>query len=469
MAGNLQSKLNSLAVRAARGNPELLDVVQELINEVTRLGIAVDPPPISQNRASSGTFESPDAPNGFSYSFTPRNVILTWSAASSDFVYYELRKGDTWDTATRILVTAERQAILEPLLEGTHNYLLKSVSLDGQYSGNTLSLEIIVLAIGAVNITSQTIDQNVLLYWNEPAHTFEISHYIVTRNGDEYTRVTAEFAAIVELVGDIYLFGVIPVDIAGNEGPESTISVDVLGPPDFILRDEFFSDLSGTKVNAKLEGDRLILPINLTETYAAHFTSRGWTSPQSQVTAGYPIYIQPGTTTASYKETFDVGIIYPSSILSIAWNVTVITGAFTIGVSTRVSDDGISWSAAQLGQNIFVESVRFIEVTVNFTGGNDAALAYFYNFSVHVSVKESMDSGEISALSTDPSGTFVTFNIPFKDVQSITLTAEGTTGPFTCLYDFNDVPNPTGFSVYVFNAAGVRQSKLVSWKARGII
>lgn len=471
MPGSVQTKLQSLYARAAKGNPEMLDILNELIREVDRLGIIIDPPPVIQTRASSETFGVPDSPAGISAIINPRNVILFWEAPTSDVIYYELRKGTVWATAERILITAERQVILDPLLEGDHTFLLKSLSLDGQYSTGTESLTLTIPEMGAPNVTTQTIDQNVLLFWTPPASTFEITEYVIERNGFEVARVSGTFAAYVELVGDTYEYSVRAVDIAGNEGSEGVVSVLVAGPPDFILRNDFQSDLSGTKVNAKIEtyDISLLLPINLTETWDEHFSDRLWTEIQDQIDAGYPLYIQPGTTTASYSETFDVGTIYPSTILSISWNVSIITGSFTISVSTRVSDDGIAWSTPQIGQNIFVESVRYIEVTVNFTGNNDAALLKFFNFRVAVQVKQSMDSGIISAVSSDPTGTFVNFNVPFKDVDSLTLTVEETTGPFTALYDFNDIPNPTGFSVYVFNTAGVRQSKEVSWKARGII
>jgi hypothetical protein len=92
------------------------------------------------------------------------------------------------------------------------------------------------------------------------------------------------------------------------------------------------------------------------------------------------------------------------------------------------------------------------------------------NFQIFLNVKRENDGGEIEAISTDASGTAVTFNKAFKDIETITATVKAVSGgAFIAVVDFNDVPNPTGFSVYVYDTAGVRQSKKVEWKARGIL
>lgn len=90
------------------------------------------------------------------------------------------------------------------------------------------------------------------------------------------------------------------------------------------------------------------------------------------------------------------------------------------------------------------------------------------NLTIRLDVKRENDGGTVNALSTDVSGTVVTFNKPFKDIETITVSVKETTRYFA-MYDFVDIPNPTSFKVYVFDAAGVRASKVVTWAARGII
>jgi hypothetical protein len=92
----------------------------------------------------------------------------------------------------------------------------------------------------------------------------------------------------------------------------------------------------------------------------------------------------------------------------------------------------------------------------------------FFGFKVNLDVKRELDSGEIAALAADVGGTEVTFNKAFKDIDSITLAVAGVV-PRTALYDFVDIPNPTGFKISVFDSAGGRVNATVSWKARGIV
>jgi hypothetical protein len=96
------------------------------------------------------------------------------------------------------------------------------------------------------------------------------------------------------------------------------------------------------------------------------------------------------------------------------------------------------------------------------------SLIEYYNLTVRLDVKKAVDSGVVVAVSTDVSGTPVLFNKSFKDIDSIVATVQEVNN-FQVVIDFVDIPNPTGFSVYVFNAAGTRVTKTVYWVARGII
>jgi hypothetical protein len=96
------------------------------------------------------------------------------------------------------------------------------------------------------------------------------------------------------------------------------------------------------------------------------------------------------------------------------------------------------------------------------------SLIRFYNLRIRLDVKKAVDSGNVDIVATG--GTAVLFNKAFKDIDSITLTVLDNSVAITAMYDFVDIPNPTGFTIYIFNAAGVETSGFtVSWKARGII
>lgn len=99
---------------------------------------------------------------------------------------------------------------------------------------------------------------------------------------------------------------------------------------------------------------------------------------------------------------------------------------------------------------------------------NFQALYKLWNFRARLDVKLEIDSGNIEADELDVGGTFVAFNKAFKDINSITVSALSTT-EIVAIYDFVDVPNPTGFYVYAFDTAGNRVTATVSWKARGVL
>jgi hypothetical protein len=98
------------------------------------------------------------------------------------------------------------------------------------------------------------------------------------------------------------------------------------------------------------------------------------------------------------------------------------------------------------------------------------ALYQMYNLTLRLDIKHTVDGGKVSVgdATAAPNGTEVFFTKPFKDVDSITVTAEGPVS-LNAIYDFVDVPNPVSFRILLFNTAGARVAGNASWKARGKI
>lgn len=113
---------------------------------------------------------------------------------------------------------------------------------------------------------------------------------------------------------------------------------------------------------------------------------------------------------------------------------------------------------------------RRLTIPVAESSGMKHGLARVSNVVISINVKRENDGGEADAISTHVNGTPVTFNKPFKDIESITATVKSLTGePFTTIVDFNDIPNPWGFTVRVYDTSGLRVSKRIEWKVRGIV
>lgn len=178
----------------------------------------------------------------------------------------------------------------------------------------------------------------------------------------------------------------------------------------------------------------------------------------------------PPSADSTYIEVFDFGTIISGALINVNWTSVQfdLNYLVTVDCSIEASDDNITYSSPISGTAAFFTSCRYARVTLTFTVSNRHALIAISNLTCSIDIKYALDSGSIYADKDDTSGTEVTFNKAFKDVNSITLTVAATV-PITAVYDFTDTPNPTSFFVYAYDAAGSRISYLVSWKARGVV
>lgn len=99
-------------------------------------------------------------------------------------------------------------------------------------------------------------------------------------------------------------------------------------------------------------------------------------------------------------------------------------------------------------------------------------LAKVSNIRLKLDVKRIRDAGN-GAISNASTGLAITFNKTFIDINSITVTpARNDTDAPTAVYDFTDVPNPTGFTVFLYATKGASAGNKItgsfSWNAEGI-
>lgn len=203
-------------------------------------------PLVALSRASIAIVGQVDAPLDFSFVFTPTTVRLSWSAVDGAF-QYEIRKGTDWDTASFVFRSVSLQGDIDALVYGAHTYLIKSVTASGIYSDDPTALVITIPTIPGVIINSQVIDNNILLYWNEPEAVFTIDFYEVFKNGVSLGTLDGTFFTRFETIAGTFTYRVIATDIAGNDSEISEVSVVVNTPPDFQLQDSRTTDFSGPK------------------------------------------------------------------------------------------------------------------------------------------------------------------------------------------------------------------------------
>ena len=389
-------------------------------------------------------------------SLTNATITLRWDSVAPTFGLKEYVvsyiKESTQTTET--LITRSNSIILPANWIGPKNFTVKTRdNLDNLSSG--YSQDIIKRAPNPVtNFKVNAIESTVQLTWSLPVKTdLPISHVIVKRGGPTSTWQTAtlvgtksgEFTTDQVLTGGDYLYWIVAVDTDDNESTAQSYPITITPPTDFVFTAEYVSNLNGTKVNAIKESGYIVMPVNTTETWQQHFTNNSWTTPSAQISAKYPVYIQPGTTTGSYTEVFDYGngapLILGSSNIDVSISGEDVIGTTGVGVTISTSTDNVTYTTPVAGTSMFGINFRYIKVTINTTRGtgdgtiNIGSVYKLTKLVVTLSTKLKTDAGILDVVAN--AGTFVNFNSEFIDITSINITPSGT-APRYCTYDFKD-------------------------------
>jgi hypothetical protein len=471
--GSVQMEVEALIQGRQIQDSRLRDAIILLNKQLERVSREVSPL-VKQSLVVERGVSDLAAPTNFTCFSSGTTVRFTWDEVPFAS-QYEVRHGTDWDTADFKFRTSGLQGNIDPLLYGSYDYLIKTIDSRGNLSAESSSTSITVPVIAAPSINVSVIDNNVLLTWTEPISLFKIDYYLVDKSGDAATagRVDGTFTSFFEVVAGTYNYTIRAVDLAGNIGNTASVSAVVATPPDFALQSTITSGLNGTRVNVLRRPERpSLLACWLAQTWHEHFqVHRSWLDIEDQITAGYPIYIQPTVLTGSYEEVIDYGVVISNTIATINWNSIFHTPTLSTVVLVRMATslDGVNYSAFTNGSSQYFSQLRYLKFRLEFTSENDKALLEIYNVVINLNVKRENDGGEVNALATDVGGTTVYFTKSFRDVDSITCTTKSVIEPFVTIFDFQDIPNPTFFKVFVFDTMGARVTKLVDWKARGIV
>lgn len=174
-----------------------------------------------------------------------------------------------------------------------------------------------------------------------------------------------------------------------------TLRFDLGAAADDVFQIDWIRLVPWVGTNILLEEDNtLSLPVDTTESYSGHFTTRSWTTPQAQVTAGYTRFIQPVPLTASYEEIIDYGAVLPGTQIQVTPTANVVMGTLTelmrISVKKLWTD---AWVTTNNTTNIYASDFRYIKVTVTYTGvGNDDMIS-LQKLNVKLALKIRTDSG----------------------------------------------------------------------------
>lgn len=415
--------------------------------------------------------------------FNGEQVVLTWvaSAGSLPVDYYEVY--DTSVSNANLLTRQYSTVYRNKVLWLNKTFYVRAVDTAG--NAGTARAVSVTVATGQVNsLSTEVIDNNVLFRWSETRGSLPILSFELRRGatwaaaeviGTKAGGFTTVFEAPQTTVN--YTYWLAAVDTAGNYGTPASVTATVSQPPDYVLATNFVSAYTGTLSNAVLEpSGGLVIPVNTTQTWDAHFTSRGWASPDAQITAGYPIFIQPGSTSGYYEEVFDYGATLAAMKITVAYLLSMVAGSVGASVTiTTALDSGFTSNVQTFaGSMAYAVNFRYVKFRVTVTATDDKGIATLTNLTLKLDTKLKTQTGAITANAGDSGGTLVyltedrlsTGAKTFIDVESITVAANGTV-PLYAVYDFTDTYSPLSFKVLLFNSAGTRVTGNVSYSVRG--
>jgi hypothetical protein len=294
--------------------------------------------------------------------------------------------------------------------------------------------------------------------------------------GEVLGRYKGEFLLHEESRPGRWRFYVRAVDIAGNASGLGWVTLDMRTPDDYVLVDRLDDVLATPEAGGtnaiKLTGPRAgawVLPVCVPgQTYDEHFSTRSWTSPQDQIDAGYPIYIQPACDQPGvvFWE-HDFGKPLGPLQISFAPQWTVLDGGPQVeGHILTKATAGDPWiDAGPTDSLLLPDGTQFVRYELRAT--SDAAregLVRLERVSYTLSLELISDAGFATV---DASGvTTVRFNVPFVDVRSVQVSVQSGGAARSAAWQLS--PDNTSMTVALFDAVGNPSAGSVSWFARGL-
>ena len=431
------------------------------------------------------------------------SIALNWTMPQADLPVVAFDVVRQWDVMRDdgVMETREEdygrrdvQALsVSAVAVGEHGFLVRAVDNSGNL-GPWGSADFTVRAPGAVTpYDCRAVYNNVMLYFTEPASTmFKVREYLVHEVEGDYAAVVgtvdALFFAEVRNSAGTYTYGITPVDIAGNLGPRATVDVKVDSPPNLVLLHEWESTFNGQRANLILDGHGSMLgPVPVDETWSDNIArsaaelgvgSSGLTWEQ-KVQGGMATWLSPASGVATYVETQDVGEVLAAPTIDVVVTQKALEGNPAMTCRIEVSKDGSEWrTATENATNVTTENVRFVRLTLTWTGG----LVQVQSIYATMNVKSVEDSGTVMCLAADcldASGNFlpddvfgtrVDFNVAFvdveNDVEAKSVSADSDLNPLV-VFTEGAAANPTGFRVALLDSSGQPVDGEVFWYAKG--
>jgi len=275
-----------------------------------------------------------------------QNYVLTWNTPTAMFPidHYVIARGQSAANAAQIALAYTTQYQSRVDFSGTVSFWVTAVDIAGN-TGPAALAQITVTPPAAPAVTTQVIDNNVLLSWTDATRSLPITTYQLRKGADFATALVIGtkaglFTTVFETAAGTYDYWVAGIDSAGTIGAPGGIRASVNPPPDYVLHSDQFSGFGGTLVNALVDEGRVVMPVNTSATWAQHFTLHGWGGPNDQIMAGLPIFAQPALPSGYYEEIVDYGATLAATNVTVTPTTVALAGSPSWSVTISSSDTG---------------------------------------------------------------------------------------------------------------------------------
>jgi hypothetical protein len=193
----------------------------------------------------------------------------------------------------------------------------------------------------------------------------------------------------------------------------------------------------------------------------------------------------------------DYGTVLPATKVTVTPTYTIVAGTPTISYKISVrATTADAWIDYVGQQSVYASGFRYVKVEITVTNPDSLGLVQLSNVNVKFDSKLKNDAGMGASGATDAvtgttavingvtvtnanpansfgvkvpdgAGTLVRFNQPFVDIASIDVSLQAGGSAKYALYDFNDMANPTGLKVLLYDGSGNRVAGSFSWSVKG--
>ena len=307
---------------------------------------------------------------------------LSWNAPSSTLpiLSYEIRYGSSFGAGVSIATVSALRYRVRGEWSGERVFHIAARDSAGNVGTSGSYSAVITPPSSVKNLFSKDINGTTIIDWTPPsAGTMPVKRYGVYR-GSVFSTATqvglvdGSFLSLLQPNAGTYVYWVVAQDTAGNTGPEASTRLSVAQPNGFTLKyDQTLLASDATLVNASPEYDNLgvVGPMNLTETFAEHFTDNGATTIQGLIDSGLNYWGQPGFSGVGVADwEVDLGAVLRSASISTTYMVDGLAGnAVVLPRLSWKRNEADRWTHGEVGvTSQATTDYRFVRLTCEIGG-----------------------------------------------------------------------------------------------------